>query len=149
MKLPSMILFKIFTMSNKLSVALNIRYNMKWRNVAFYNWQPTKINIMINFMTHSIQNDVFHVVLRYFWRKYYLSVCCCHCQHSNWYWMLVNLLSVPLTLSGTFFHFQNELLTCWPSQNWISFTHFLTRLGKPIFKNRSVSSITDVFSFDI
>ena len=40
----------------------------------------------------------------------------------HWHWMLVKLLSVPLLLS--FFHFQNEFITCWLSQNSISIIRF-------------------------
>ena len=47
----------------------------------------------------------------------------------------------------TYCHFQHELVTCWPSQIWISFIRFPIRSGKPdFFKNRS-ASINNVFSF--
>ena len=79
--------------------------------------------------------------LRYFLKKTLsLFSCCCRCEHSNWHWFFG-------TKSYLFCHFQNEHVTCWPSQNWTSFTRFPIRSGKPFcFKNRS-ASINNVFNF--
>ena len=43
-------------------VALSFQCNLKIDERCILNLQPTKINIMINFKTHSITIDVFYVV---------------------------------------------------------------------------------------
>ena len=91
--------------------------NLKWQNVAIYKLQPSKINILINFITQCVSYSTVISSKKNFDILFKKTVFFCMLLSLSTFQLTLNAREFVFCSIGTVFHFQNELITCGPSRN--------------------------------